>query len=161
MSTATPPLSPLDPTKQTASSSRATPKTPHEQLVDQTQKWVSQTFYGTLLKHMHDSPFKSKMMDGGRGGQMFSTLLDQHLADHMGRASGSKLVNAVVRRIEANKAYKQAGQKPHKQAAPPFSVPRTAQTAHRRHGHQNRAHHHSMMGHPSHLIAALTQQGGA
>src|ERR1700677_4317839 len=29
----------------------------HEELVKQTQKWVSQTFYGELMKQMHNSPF--------------------------------------------------------------------------------------------------------
>lgn len=157
MSTPTPPLSTLDPTRQNALLSRATPKTPHEQLVDQARKWVSQTFYGTLLKQMHNSPFKSQMFEGGRGGEMFSTLLDQRLADHMGRSSGSKLVNAIVRRIEANKAYKQSGQKPGKQAVPQLRVPHSTHTPHGRHGHQKRTPHHFMHGHPSHLIAALTQ----
>src|SRR5260221_10125125 len=87
---------------------RAAAPTPHEQLVKQTEKWVSQTFFGTLLKQMHDSPFKSQLLDGGRGGQAFSPLMDQHLADHMGRAAGSKLVNSLVRKIEAKNAYTKA-----------------------------------------------------
>ena len=29
------------------------------------QKWVGQTFFGTLLKQMHESPFKSELWSGG------------------------------------------------------------------------------------------------
>jgi Rod binding domain-containing protein len=78
----------------------------HDQLVKQTQNWVSQTFFATLLKQMRDSPFKSDLMDGGRGGQAFASLYDQQLAQRMGHAAGSKLVNAIVRKIEANAAYR-------------------------------------------------------
>ena len=78
----------------------------HDQLVKQTQNWVSQTFFATLLKQMRDSPFKSDLMDGGRGGQAFASLYDQQLAQRMGHAAGKKLVNAIVRKIEANAAYR-------------------------------------------------------
>ncbi len=91
--------------------------TTHQKLVGQAQKWVSQTFFGTLLKHMHESPFRSKMFDGGRGGETFHAMLDQRLADHMARASGSKLVNSIVRRIEATAAYKKTGGMPRRPAA--------------------------------------------
>ena len=43
----------------------------HDQLTQQAQKWVAQTFFGTLLKQMHDSPFKSELFSGGRGGEAF------------------------------------------------------------------------------------------
>ena len=55
---------------------------------------------------MRDSPFKSDLMDGGRGGQAFASLYDQQLAQRMGHAAGKKLVNAIVRKIEANTAYR-------------------------------------------------------
>jgi hypothetical protein len=85
-------------------------KTPHEELVDNTQRWVSQTFYGTILKQMHNSPFKSELFEGGRGGQAFGGLMDQHLADRMARSGNNKLVNGIVRRIEARTAYGRAKQ---------------------------------------------------
>jgi Rod binding domain-containing protein len=85
------------------------PKSQHEQLVEQTRTWVSQTFFGTLLKQMRDSPFKSELFSGGRGGEAFAGLQDQHLAEHMARGAGSKLVNGIVRRIEANAAYRKQG----------------------------------------------------
>ena len=73
----------------------------HEQLVKQSQRLVSQTFFGTMLKQMRNSPFKSKIFDGGRGGEVFSSMLDQHLADRMaGGKSGKKLVNSMVKHIE-------------------------------------------------------------
>ena len=77
----------------------------HDRLTQQTQQWVAQTFFATLLKQMRDSPFKSQLLEGGRGGEAFGALYDQHLAEHMSRGAGSKLVNAIVSRIEARKAY--------------------------------------------------------
>ncbi len=82
------------------------PKSEHDQLVDKTRTWVAQTFFGTLLKQMRNSPFKSDLFSGGQGGQTFASLHDQHLAEHMTRGAGSKLVNGIVRRIEANAAYR-------------------------------------------------------
>ena len=80
----------------------------HDQLVKQTQKWVAQTFYGTLLKQVRQSPFHSKLFDGGRGGQAFGSLYDQQMAEHMARGTGQKLVQQIVRRIEAKQAYRKS-----------------------------------------------------
>lgn len=88
-----------------ASPLRAAPPSQHEQLEEQARKWVATTFYGTLLKQMHDDPFRSQLFDGGRGGQAFSTMLDQHLAERMTRGVGKKLVDSIVRKIEAGRAY--------------------------------------------------------
>jgi Rod binding domain-containing protein len=85
-------------------------KDQHEQLVKQTQTWVAQTFFGTLLKQMRNSPFKSELFSGGQGGQAFGDLQDQHMAEHMTRGAGMKLVNGIVRRIEANAAYRKQQQ---------------------------------------------------
>src|SRR3954469_2157674 len=74
--------------------------TQHEQLVKQTQSWVAQTFFGTMLKQMRESPFKSDLFDGGRGGQAFGSMYDQHLAERMSRGAGTGLVNAIVHRLE-------------------------------------------------------------
>ena len=81
------------------------PPTRHEQLVEQTRNWVAQTFFGTLLKQMDESPFRSELFSGGRGGQAFSSLYNQQLAERMSRSAGDKLVNSIVRRIEAKAAY--------------------------------------------------------
>lgn len=84
----------------------------HDKLVKHTQTWVAQSFFGTLLKQMRNDPFRSELMDGGRGGQAFGELYDQHLAERMSRGVGHKLVDSIVRKIEAKNAYakqKQAG----------------------------------------------------
>jgi Rod binding domain-containing protein len=70
-----------------------------EKLIEQARKWVAQTFYGTLIKQMRNSPFKSPLFEGGRGGQAFGELYDQRLVDHMSRGAGNKLVGALVRSI--------------------------------------------------------------
>jgi len=101
-------LLPLAETQYQHANSRQ-PQTEHEKIEAQARKWVSQTFYGAMLKQMRESPFKSELFSGGRGGQAFSTLLDQHLADHMSRASGSKLVNALTRKLEAKAGYQKQG----------------------------------------------------
>jgi Rod binding domain-containing protein len=87
---------------------KAAASSQHEKLSGQAQKWVSQTFFGTMLKQMRNSPFKSKLFEGGRGGEAFQSLYDQRLADHMARGAGHKLVNAITRKIEARKAYANA-----------------------------------------------------
>jgi Rod binding domain-containing protein len=82
------------------------PSSAHDKLTKQAQIWVSQTFFGELLKQMRQSPFKSNLLSGGRGGEAFAGLYDQQLAQRMARGSGSKLVNAIVRKIEGRAAYK-------------------------------------------------------
>jgi Rod binding domain-containing protein len=92
----------------------------HAELVKNTQKWVSQTFYGEMLKQMRNSPLKSKLFDGGNGGEAFQQMFDNHLADDMSKSSGKKLVDAIVNRIEAQKAYGQSSQKlPEHRKLPP------------------------------------------
>jgi len=81
----------------TAGAAASKPK--DTQVETQVRKWVGQTFYGTLLKQMRDSPFKSEMFDGGRGGEAFSQLFDQRIADHMTRGVGSKIVRPMVKKI--------------------------------------------------------------
>ena len=90
---------------------KATPSE-HDRLVKQTEIWVSQTFFGTLLKQARESPFRSELFDGGRGGQAFGSLYDQHLADHMARGAGKKLVRSIVRKIEAKQAYAKQHREP-------------------------------------------------
>ena len=77
----------------------------HDQLKKQAETLVAQTFFGTLLKQMRESPFKSEMFSGGRGEQAFGPMYDQVLSQRMAHGAGSKLVNALVRKLEANKSY--------------------------------------------------------
>src|SRR5690606_22146410 len=63
------------------------------------QKLVSQTFFGPMLRQMRNSPFKSDLFSGGRGGDVFSSLFDQHIADRMAAGTNNRLVAAVVRHL--------------------------------------------------------------
>ncbi|HYE19119.1 MAG TPA: rod-binding protein [Tepidisphaeraceae bacterium] len=78
---------------------RKAPKSKESQTEETARKWVAQTFYGTLFKQMRSSPFKSDLFDGGRGGQAFAPMLDQHLVDRMSRGSDRKLTNAIAKRL--------------------------------------------------------------
>ncbi|MCC6424083.1 MAG: rod-binding protein [Phycisphaerales bacterium] len=75
------------------------PESKHEQLTRAAQKWVAQTFYGAMLKQMRNSPFKSELFSGGRGGEAFGSMLDQTLAERMARGTNNKLVRSIVREI--------------------------------------------------------------
>jgi Rod binding domain-containing protein len=79
---------------------KTTPKSQHDKLVAQTKKWVGQTFYGTMLKQMRESPFKSDLFDGGRGGQAFGAMYDQELSERLSQGAGKQLVDSIVNRIE-------------------------------------------------------------
>lgn len=72
----------------------------HEELTRQAQKLVSHTFFGPMLRQMRNSPFKNDLFDGGRGGQVFHAMFDQHLADRMAGSANNKLVSALVRQLE-------------------------------------------------------------
>ena len=85
---------------------------PKDPLTQQAQKLVAQTFYGTLMKQARQDPFKSEMMDGGRGGAACGEMLDEHLADHMSKGTGSKLVHSLVNKMQANGAYKKHTKRP-------------------------------------------------
>jgi Rod binding domain-containing protein len=101
----------------------------HEKLTKQAQKWVAQTFYGTLLKQVRESPFHSKVFEGGRGGEAFGSLMDQNLAEHMARGTGHKLVDAITRKIEAKRAYSKAA-RPMVPKALPDSKPSLMRSIH-------------------------------
>jgi hypothetical protein len=47
------------------------------------------------------------MFSGGRGGEVFGAMQDQQIASQMTRGAGKKLVNAIVKHIEARQAYGQ------------------------------------------------------
>jgi Rod binding domain-containing protein len=93
------PMMPLDERSDSVPHQRKGPQTQEDKVLATARKWVAQTFYGTLLKQMRNSPFKSEMFEGGRGGQAFAPMLDQHLADHMSRGSDNKLVHAIARKL--------------------------------------------------------------
>ena len=92
-------LHPLD-EQDSVPGSKAQPTDPHERLVQQTEKWVAQTFYGAMLKQMRQSPFKSDLFNGGRAGDAYSSLFDQRLSERMAHGAGGKLVKSIVKGIE-------------------------------------------------------------
>src|SRR6187200_2157558 len=85
----------------------STSESRHAQLEKQAGNLVAQTFFGTLLKQMRESPFKDELFSGGRGGEAFGSMYDQHLAEHMARGAGKKLVNSIVKRFEAKQPLDQ------------------------------------------------------
>lgn len=64
------------------------------------ERFVAQTFFTPIFKQMRNSPFRSEMFSGGRGGEVFTSMLDGMLAERMGRGVGRDLVDALVRKID-------------------------------------------------------------
>jgi Rod binding domain-containing protein len=85
------------------------PKTQHQRLMKQTRNWVGLSFFAPMLKQIRQSPFHSTLFDGGRGGEAFGSMYDEQIAERMTGSSGNKLVNGIVRRIEAKMAYAKQG----------------------------------------------------
>jgi Rod binding domain-containing protein len=77
----------------------------HDQLIQQTRKWVAIAFFEPMLKQMRQSPFHSKLLDGGEGGEAFASMYDERLSEKMSSSASDTLVNSIVRKIEAKKAY--------------------------------------------------------
>lgn len=73
--------------------------------------WVAQTFFGTLMKQLRDSPFKDEKFSGGKGGDAYGSLYDQQIVQRMAVGAGSKLVSQITKKIlngnvtDARKAY--------------------------------------------------------
>ena len=133
-----PTLTPLDLSRAARQAPPAASQ--HDRLVGQAETWVAQTFFGTLLKQMQESPFKSDLFSGGRGGQAFSSLYHQQLTERMARGAGGKLVNSIVRRIEATSAY-QKQQRTDSQAIPPAPAAMGASVARPRTSNNNGRRH--------------------
>ena len=93
-----PPLLPLNDLDRVPGQ-RQSPQAEQDKVTATARKWVAQTFYGTLLRQMRNSPFKSDLFDGGRGGQAFAPLLDQHLVDSMSKGTANKLTTAIARKL--------------------------------------------------------------
>ncbi len=89
-----------EPAKTALGLNQAVEPTPKESLEKIARELVGSTFYGTLMKQMHDSPFKSEIFSGGRGEQAFSPLYDQHMIQRMSGNSADRLVRPIVKRFE-------------------------------------------------------------
>jgi len=79
-----------------------------QQLSRHAQRLVGQVFFGTILKQMRESRMASPLFSGGRGGQAFTAIYDQHLAERMSRGAGRRLAESIVRRLDGA-AERQAG----------------------------------------------------
>lgn len=79
-----------------------------DQLRPVARAWVGQTFFGTLLKQARANPLapEDSPFSGGRGGEAFTGLFDQHMAEHASSGMGGKLVDVLVDRL-AGKAREQ------------------------------------------------------
>jgi len=67
------------------------------------QEFVSQTFIGTLLKQVRESPFKSELFSGGSGGEAYRSLYDQHVTSQVAPGIGGKLIDALERQFKSEK----------------------------------------------------------
>jgi hypothetical protein len=65
---------------------------------------VNQFFMGSMLKQMRNSPFKNDMFSGGKGGEAYSGLFDQRLAEHSGNRIAKSLVNSMVKQYSKTAA---------------------------------------------------------
>jgi Rod binding domain-containing protein len=63
------------------------------------EKFVGQTFFAPMLRQMRNSPFKNEVLSGGRGGEVFSSMLDGMISERMGRGAGGQLVDALVKHL--------------------------------------------------------------
>ena len=72
-----------------------------QQLRPVAQEWVAQTFFGTLLKQARTGSLgpQDSPLSGGRGGEAFSGLFDQHMARSAAGGVGGRLVDSIVDRI--------------------------------------------------------------
>ena len=79
----------------------AGPLTSYGELDKQAHNLIGTTFYATLLKQMHDSPFKSELFSGGRGGEAFGGMYDQVLSQRMAQRGGDRMVRPIVKKFKA------------------------------------------------------------
>lgn len=70
-------------------------------LVKESQRFIAHAFFGTILKQMHNSPWRSELFSGGQAGRNFQALLNDRLADRLANnAASRKLVQSMVRKLE-------------------------------------------------------------
>jgi Rod binding domain-containing protein len=72
------------------------------------QDLISQTFFGPMLRQMRNSPWKSDLWSGGRGGDAFQGMMDQKMVEQMGSAISGPLVDSMTRQLLGHKAMKSA-----------------------------------------------------
>jgi flagellar protein FlgJ len=60
--------------------------------------FVGKTFFGQMLKSMRSTVGKAAYFDGGQTEEVFKAQLEQHLADHMTKASAAKFVEPMFKK---------------------------------------------------------------
>ena len=81
------------------------PMSRHDQLIQQTRKWVAVSFFEPMLNEMRNDPFHSELFDGGSAGKAFASMFDERLAEKMSSGASDTLVQSIVRKIEGGRAY--------------------------------------------------------
>ena len=76
------------------------PETLNPKLREAAGKTVGSAFYGTIFQMMRESPFKTKIGNGGRGEEVFSAQLHGVLAERLGESKQSNLSDVLYRRLE-------------------------------------------------------------
>ena len=76
--------------------------TQNRQLRQKVDQWVGQVFFGTLMKQVRESPFKSELFSGGRGGGAFQQMLDGVLIERSSHNLGGRLSDSIVRKLDKN-----------------------------------------------------------
>lgn len=61
---------------------------------------VGSMFYRPMLQMARENPFKTDLMHGGRGEDIFAAQLDSELARRAAVGSRSSLTDAIVRRLD-------------------------------------------------------------
>lgn len=63
-------------------------------------EFVGNAFYGTLIRQMQASSFKTKYLHGGRGEDVFQGQLGMELAQRMGRSLNNPVADRLFESIE-------------------------------------------------------------
>jgi hypothetical protein len=74
-------------------------QTPQEKAREAATSYVASAFLMPILGYLHESPFELKPpFAPGVGEKRFSTMVDQHMADRIAKASNFGLVETIVKR---------------------------------------------------------------
>ncbi len=77
-----------------------------------TGEFVGDIFYGTLLRQMQKSGFKTKYMSGGRAEEAFQGQLAQVLAKKIGRSGNDPVTNSLFKSIRHRLGLTEDAQSP-------------------------------------------------
>ena len=78
---------------------QANVRTDSTKLREVVEQLVGVTFFETMLKMAHNSPFKGEYGHGGRGEEVFTSQMDSLLAERLGKSGRFGLVEATYRRL--------------------------------------------------------------